>query len=190
MGDGDASDGTETRPRGRAVAGTLLFLVVVPGTVAGLVPWLITGWETADVDLPGETPLRLLGGGFVVVGTLALLHAFARFALDGLGTPSPTAPTESLVVTGLYRYVRNPMYVAVGAVIAGQALILLHPGLLAYLVVYCAAVASFVQWYEQPTLLRRFGASYERYRRAVPAWWPRLTPWQPDPHPDATPTAP
>jgi protein-S-isoprenylcysteine O-methyltransferase Ste14 len=105
-----------------------------------------------------------------------VLHAFTRFALDGLGTPAPMAPTQTLVVTGLYRYVRNPMYLAVGAVITGQALILGQPVLLGYLAPYGTAVASFVHWYKGPVLRARFGAHYESYRQAVPAWHPRHTP--------------
>ncbi|HKH76834.1 MAG TPA: isoprenylcysteine carboxylmethyltransferase family protein, partial [Rubrobacteraceae bacterium] len=82
-------------------------------------------------------------------------------------------------VGGLYRHVRNPMYVAGLAIIVGQALALGQPILLAYAVAVWLIVASFVHWYEEPTLSRRFGAQYEAYRRAVPAWWPRLRPWRP-----------
>ena len=91
------------------------------------------------------------------------------------------APPERLVIGGLYRYVRNPMYVAVLLTIVGQAMLLLQPVLLVYAAVVGAAMASFVYGYEEPTLSARFGAEYDAYRRAVPAWWPRLRPWQPDP---------
>jgi len=116
----------------------------------------------------------------VLVGAAALLHAFGRFVLEGLGTPAPVAPPERLVVGGLYRNVRNPMYVAVLLAIVGQALVLVQPVLLVYAAVVGLAMASFVYGYEQPTLSARFGAEYEAYRRAVPAWWPRLRPWHPD----------
>ena len=111
--------------RARAVLGSLLFLFVAPGVVAGLIPWWLTGWEPA-----GDVPAALVAAGAVLVagGSAVLLHAFARFALDGLGTPAPVAPTARLVVGGAYRHVRNPMYLAVGATILGQALILGQPG--------------------------------------------------------------
>lgn len=107
-----------------------------------------------------------------------LLHAFARFALEGLGTPAPVAPTERLVVGGIYRHVRNPMYVAVLSIVLGQALLFSSGTVAAYLVIAAAAMISFVKLYEEPTLARRYGAEYEAYRRAVPGWLPRLTPWR------------
>jgi protein-S-isoprenylcysteine O-methyltransferase Ste14 len=115
----------------------------------------------------------------VVAGVGVLLHAFGRFVAEGLGTPAPVAPTRELVVGGLYRYVRNPMYLAVLAVILGQALALGQPVLLPYAAAVGAAFVAFVHWYEEPTLARRFGASYQAYRRAVPGWWPRRHPWRP-----------
>jgi protein-S-isoprenylcysteine O-methyltransferase Ste14 len=113
-------------------------------------------------------------GGWALLagGAAVLLHAFARFVVEGVGTPAPVAPPERLVVGGLYRYVRNPMYLAVTATIVGQALVLGRPVLLAYAAAFGAAVAAFVHWYEEPTLRRRYGEQYEAYRRAVPAWWP------------------
>ena len=107
------------------------------------------------------------------------LSAFARFVIEGIGTPAPVAPPGQLVVGGFYRYVRNPMYVAVTATIVGQAALLGRPALLLYAAVFMAAVAAFVYGYEQPTLSERFGADYDEYRRNVPAWWPRLRPWRP-----------
>ena len=157
--------------RARAVLGSLLFLLVAPGVVAGLIPWWLTGW-TAAGDVPPV--LVIAGAGLVVAGSAVLLHAFARFALEGLGTPAPVAPTVHLVVGGLYRHVRNPMYLAVGATILGQALILDRPGLLVYLLAFALAVAAFVHGYEEPALARSFGAEYDAYRRSVPAWLPRL----------------
>jgi len=153
----------------RAALGSLLFLVVAPGVVAGLLPWLLTGWDAADV------PVLVVVTGVVLVaaGAAVLLHAFARFVAEGLGTPAPVAPTERLVVGGLYRYVRNPMYLAVGATIVGQALILGRPALLLYALAFGAAVWTFVRVYEEPTLARRYGAEYDAYRRAVPGWWPK-----------------
>ncbi len=160
-----------------AALGSVVFFVLAPGCVAGYVPWLLTRWEVRE-PLPHWAPLRLLGLVLLVAGVGALLSAFARFVAEGFGTPAPVAPPERLVVGGLYRYVRNPMYLAVLAAIAGQALALGQPLLFAYAALVWLACAAFVRWYEEPTLARRFGASYEAYRRAVPAWWPRRRPWQ------------
>jgi protein-S-isoprenylcysteine O-methyltransferase Ste14 len=104
--------------------------------------------------------------------------SFARFGLEGLGTPSPIAPTQKLVVTGLYRYVRNPMYVAVVAVILGQALLFGDWRLLWYAALFWLACRIFVVVYEEPTLERTFGAEYEDFRANVPRWIPRLTQWR------------
>jgi protein-S-isoprenylcysteine O-methyltransferase Ste14 len=123
--------------------------------------------------------MRALGAVLLVAGLIALVGAFARFVVEGLGTPAPVAAPERLVVGGVYRYVRNPMYVAVLAAIVGQALLLGRLVLLLYAAGAWLVVAAFVRFYEEPTLTRRFGADYEAYRRAVPAWWPCLRPWDP-----------
>jgi protein-S-isoprenylcysteine O-methyltransferase Ste14 len=155
--------------RFRAAAGTLLFLILAPGVVSGLVPWLLTGWHATGVAVW----LQVLGWVIVALGTAVLLEAFARFVIEGVGTPAPAAPTEKLVVGGLYRYVRNPMYLAVAAVILGQALVLGRWVLVGYGLVFGLAVWSFVHWYEEPTLYRQFGSAYDDYRATVPGWWPR-----------------
>ncbi|TIS54248.1 MAG: isoprenylcysteine carboxylmethyltransferase family protein [Mesorhizobium sp.] len=159
-----------------AIAGSALFLVAAPGVVAGLMPWLLTDHYRMPLStIPGFVPL----GWILVVGAAAiLLHAFARFALEGLGTPAPVAPTEKLVVGGVYRHVRNPMYVAVLSIIFGQALIFSSWAVFVYGLIAAAAMISFVKAYEEPTLARRYGAEYETYRRAVPGWLPRITPWR------------
>jgi len=162
----------------KTAVGTVLFLVAEPGVVAGLVPWMLTRWRPEE-PLPYMLPLRVIGFVLVGTGVFVLLHAFARFVVEGIGTPAPIAPTERLVVGGLYRHVRNPMYLAVAATIVGQALALGRPILLAYAALFAVVVASFVHWYEEPTLRRQFGEQYEAYRLAVPAWWPRRRPWKP-----------
>jgi hypothetical protein len=96
---------------GNAAIGSFVFLLLVPGVVAGLVPWWLTGWHVRGSS-PYYLPLRVAGMLLVAAGVVALLHAFVRFVVEGLGTPAPVAPTENLVVGGLYRYVRNPMYLA------------------------------------------------------------------------------
>jgi protein-S-isoprenylcysteine O-methyltransferase Ste14 len=147
---------------------------VAPGVVAGVIPWLLTGWEME----PAALPVRIVGGALIVLGLGFLLHAFARFVFEGLGTPAPVAPTERLVVGGVYRYVRNPMYLAVAATIVGQALLLGRFELLIYAAAFLAVVYGFVRFHEEPTLRRQFGRTYEDYRRAVPGWLPRLHPWE------------
>jgi protein-S-isoprenylcysteine O-methyltransferase Ste14 len=158
--------------RPTAAAGSALFFALAPGVVAGLIPWSLTGWE---VDATLWLPLRVLGAAVVVAGAAMLVHSFVRFVVEGVGTPAPVAPTEKLVVGGLYRYVRNPMYVAVVSTILGQALLLGQPGLVVYAAVIWAMMAAFVLFYEQPTLAHRYGAQYEEYMRAVPAWVPRVS---------------
>nr|WP_276147144.1 isoprenylcysteine carboxylmethyltransferase family protein [Streptomyces sporangiiformans] len=124
-----------------------------------------------------------MGGVLVAAAAVVLVQAFVRFVVESLGTPAPVAPTEHLVVGGLYRHVRNPMYVAVMAAIGGQALLLGRPVLPAYGLFAGTMMGAFAKWYEEPALRRRFGQAYEAYRRAVPGWWPRLRPWHGDgPH--------
>jgi protein-S-isoprenylcysteine O-methyltransferase Ste14 len=163
--------------KGGAALGSLLFLVIAPGTTAVLIPWLLTRWEVPVP--PPNSSIRVLGLGLTIAGAAVLVGAFARFVLEGRGTPAPVAPTERLVVRGLYRHVRNPMYLAVTATIVGQALFLGRWELLAYAALFLGTTAAFVRWYEVPTLRDQFGAEYETYRREVPGWWPRLKPWQP-----------
>jgi len=155
--------------RARAAAGSLVFLLV--GTVAVLLPWRLTDWEARHPH--PWWPLRVVGVLLIAVGAVVLIQAFARFVVEGFGTPAPVAPPERLVVGGLYRYVRNPMYLALEATIIGQALVLGRFVLLIYAAALAVVFAAFVRWYEEPTLGRRYGAQYEQYRRAVPAWLPR-----------------
>jgi len=156
--------------RARAAVGSIVFLLVAPGVIAGLIPWLLTGWHAHAYPFV----VRVAGAILLAAGVLVLLHAFLRFVLEGVGTPAPVAPTERLVVGGLYRFVRNPMYLAVAAALVGQALLLGRPVLLVEAAAFGAAVVAFVRLYEEPTLRRQFGAEYDEYRAAVPGWWPRL----------------
>ena len=158
-----------------AAGGSSLFFAAAPGVVAGLVPWALTGW---DVRYDGAwwAPVRAAGAIVLVACTVTLVQAFVRFVREGAGTPAPIAPTERLVVGGLYRHVRNPMYVAVVGAIVGQALLLGQPVLLLYAVLAGAVMVAFVHWHEEPVLSRRFGGGYDTYRRAVPAWRPASCP--------------
>ena len=103
----------------RAIVGSIVFLLVAPGIVAGVIPWSITLYRM-EPALLGFEPIRWLGIALLTLGALLLVETFARFALQGRGTPAPIAPTRTLVVTGSYRFVRNPMYVAVVSLIVGQ----------------------------------------------------------------------
>ncbi|GAA5138189.1 isoprenylcysteine carboxylmethyltransferase family protein [Pseudonocardia adelaidensis] len=150
-------------------------MVLGPGTVAGLAPWLLTRWRPRR-PLPGGPVARTAGVALVGAGGSVITHAFGRFVREGLGTPVPVAPPTELVVGGLYRHVRNPMYLALDCLILGQALLLGRGRLVAYLAALTGVAATVVKVYEEPTLARTFGDQYERYRQNVPAWWPRLRP--------------
>jgi protein-S-isoprenylcysteine O-methyltransferase Ste14 len=160
-----------------AAAGSTLFFAIAPGVVAGLIPWWLTRWQVHG-PLAHWAAVRVAGLIMLIAGVIVLAGAFVRFVTEGHGTPAPVAPTERLVIGGLYRYVRNPMYLAVVAAITGQALALGQPALLGYAATAWFTVAAFVRWYEEPALARQFGAQYEAYRRAVPAWRPRTRPWK------------
>ncbi|MEO3854855.1 isoprenylcysteine carboxylmethyltransferase family protein [Acrocarpospora sp. B8E8] len=163
-----------------AAIGSAIFFAVAPGSVAGLGPWLITRWQVSD--LPDNLswaviPLRVVGAVLVLAGVAVLIHAFVRFVAEGAGTPAPVAPPEHLVIGGLYRYVRNPMYVGVLSAIIGQALLLGQFGLFWYAATVFLAFFLFVRIHEEPALRRTFGTAYDEYRTAVPGWLPRLRPW-------------
>lgn len=123
---------------------------------------------------------QIVGVLLICMGLVPVLSAFVEFAKAG-GTPLPVAAPRRLVVSGFNRYVRNPMYVGLLVVIVGQALLFGSLGALIYAAVMWAVTASFVRWYEEPTLQRQFGPQYQAYVQAVPAWVPRLRPWTPDP---------
>lgn len=160
----------------RATVGSVIFFCLAPGVVVGLGPWLLTDWWPRPMG-GWYGPVRIAGGVLLVAAVAFLVQAFVRFVVEGLGTPAPVAPTERLVVGGVYRHVRNPMYVAVVAAILGQAMVLAQPVLLAYAAAIALLQALFVRLHEEPALRRRYGSAYDRYREAVPGWWPRLRPW-------------
>jgi protein-S-isoprenylcysteine O-methyltransferase Ste14 len=157
--------------------GSLAFFVLAPGTVAGLVPWMLSGWRFDEplLSWPGG---RIAGALLVTAGLAALVDSFVRFAIVGKGTPAPPLPTEKLVVSGLYRYVRNPMYVAVVSVILGQAALLGSRPVAWYGASVWCAFHAFAVAYEEPTLRSRYGSEYDSYSRAVRRWLPRARPWK------------
>jgi protein-S-isoprenylcysteine O-methyltransferase Ste14 len=163
-----------------ASLGSIVFFLAAPVVVAGVIPWWLTDWEPGRV----VAPIVIVGVILIATGISALVYSFVRFVVEGLGTPAPVAPTEHLVVGGLYRHVRNPMYVAVLAIILGQALYFGRLVLVSYALVAGTAMASFARWYEEPALARRFGESYVTYRRNVPGWVPRIRPWEESPRED------
>jgi protein-S-isoprenylcysteine O-methyltransferase Ste14 len=160
-----------------AVLGSAIFFAVAPGVLAGLIPWSITHWEFRPPFLDLQAT-RAVGMLLIVAGLPGLIDSFARFALQGLGTPAPVAPPQNLVVTGLYRHVRNPMYVAVVAVILGQAMLFGDWRLMTYGGLIWLSFHGFVLAYEEPVLAESFGARYEDFRANVPRWIPRLSPWR------------
>jgi protein-S-isoprenylcysteine O-methyltransferase Ste14 len=167
------------RSRAASLIGSGLFLVVAPGSIAGLGPWLIGRWRFSD-GLGGSVLVQGIGVALVAFGAAALLECFFRFAWTGFGTPAPVAPPRRLIVTGLYRHVRNPMYVAVTSLVLGQALLFGQPRLLLYAIAVWGTFHLFVLGYEEPNLRDRFPEDYARYRRAVPRWIPLLSPWRGD----------
>ncbi|MGO9996103.1 MAG: methyltransferase family protein [Steroidobacteraceae bacterium] len=161
--------------RAGAVLGSAIFLVVAPGTVAVYVPWMICHWHFSP-PLLGFFALRVIGALMIVAGLPVLLDSFARFAIQGLGTPAPIAPPQHLVVTGLYRHVRNPMYVVVSSLIFGQGLLFGNVPVLEYGFVIWLTFFAFVLLYEEPALRRKFGKQYEEFCIRVPRWIPRIKP--------------
>src|SRR5579864_8026386 len=160
-----------------AVLGSALFFVIAPLVLAGVVPWWVTQWQFRPAFF-GVDLTRFLGGILIIVGVPGVVDSFARFALQGLGTPAPIAPPQRLVVTGLYRYVRNPIYVGLTAVIFGQALLFGDWRLLWYAALLWLFFHVVVLVSEEPTLEQTFGEQYEDFRANVPRWVPRLTPWR------------
>jgi protein-S-isoprenylcysteine O-methyltransferase Ste14 len=159
--------------RAGAIFGSAIFLVVAPGTIAVYIPWTVCHWHFAP-PLLGFFPFRIIGAAMILAGLPVLFDSFARFAMQGLGTPAPVAPPQHLVVTGLYRYVRNPMYVAVSLLLLGQSLFFGSVRLLEYGVVIWLAFFAFVVFYEEPALYRKFGKEYQEFCARVPRWIPRL----------------
>jgi protein-S-isoprenylcysteine O-methyltransferase Ste14 len=151
---------------------TALFILFVPGSVLVAVPlWLILPGEPARFD-PG--PLRWLAVPLWITGVLVLCWCAVDFVRKGHGTPAPLEPPKELVAEGLYRYVRNPMYVGVLLTAAGHAVWFGSLYLAVYALVLWLAFHIFVLAYEEPHLRQTFGAAYEDYSRRVPRWIPKF----------------
>ena len=160
--------------RTNVLASVLFTLFGGPALVLLYLPWTITRFH-----LPTEEPLsqRIFAGVTIAGGLIPLIESIVRFVVVGRGSLVPTVPTEHLVVSGLYRFVRNPMYVGVLTVIAGEALLFHSQHLLVYLGIIWLIIHCFVLFYEEPKLARTYPAEYPRYRANVRRWIPRLTPW-------------
>jgi len=168
-----AADGRMTKPPLWAILGTIVFTVVVPGTVVVFVPYLLSEWTLRPAFL-GTPATRVLGLAMILAGLPLLVDFLMRFVREGRGTPAPVAPTEKLVVHGPYRFVRNPGYIAVLAMVMGQGLLLASRSVLGYGLALTLGFHLFVLLYEEPTLRASFGREYEEYSRSVPRWIPRL----------------
>jgi protein-S-isoprenylcysteine O-methyltransferase Ste14 len=151
---------------------SLLWTLLLPGLVAGFLPWRYFGVSLVQLNL--RNPLHLLGLVLVAGGVILLIVCVWEFAHQGRGTLSPADPPRELVVRGLYRFVRNPMYLCVTAIVVGEILLTGSRGLLLYWAIWFAVVNLFVIGYEEPNLRARFGESYERYAGRVGRWIPRI----------------
>ena len=149
---------------------SLLFLILAPGLVAGYIP-LVLLRRGPQVE---TGVLAYLAIPLWIIGGVILLWSFWNFLIQGRGTPAPVDPPKELVAVGFYRYVRNPMYVGVLAIIIGHFLWFEYWNLLVYAVIVFLAFNTFVSYYEEPTLKRKFGKSYEDYLQKVPRWIPKF----------------
>jgi protein-S-isoprenylcysteine O-methyltransferase Ste14 len=153
-------------------ARSLLWTILLPGLIAGYLPWRYFGLSRAVID-PNH-PRHLLALAAIGIGVVLLGACIWEFARRGRGTLAPIDPPRELVVQGLYRYVRNPMYLSVTLIVLGEALLIGSRELLVYWAVWFVAANLFVIGYEEPTLRRRFGTAYDRYCGAVSRWLPLI----------------
>ena len=152
---------------------TLLFTILVPGTVTVLVPYLLLSWGVQIFSFE-VGPIRFLGLLPILMGAVTYLWCAWDFTFTGRGTPAPIDPPKELVVKGLYRYVRNPMYVGITLILLGEALLFEAAVLFLYAGLLLVCAHLFIVYYEEPTLRRLFEASYESYCKSVSRWIPRL----------------
>lgn len=146
--------------------------LALPGFFAGFLPWRYLG--VSDVVITWTNPVHLSGLVLIALGSVMLIACIVEFARRGRGTLSPVDPPKELVVQGLYRYVRNPMYLSVLTIVAGEIILTRSGALLVYWLAFLTCSTLFVRGYEEPYLRRQFGESYERYTRTVGRWLPRF----------------
>ncbi len=154
----------------RVVLETLAFTILVPGTVTVAIPYYLLS-PTASLSFRGP---RLIGVFPIALGAVLYLWCAWDFAWTGRGTPAPIDPPRMLVARGLYRVVRNPMYIGVLFVLLGESIFFASPSILRYTLVVWLFFHVFVVLYEEPRLEKKFGSSYEEYCKGVPRWIPRL----------------
>jgi protein-S-isoprenylcysteine O-methyltransferase Ste14 len=164
-----------TSIRRSVIISVLFTLFGGPGLVLVYLPWLITRLRMPSQQPLGQTISSVL---LIVIGLIPLSESVIRFVVKGRGTLMPAVPTERLVVSGLYRYVRNPMYIGVITALGGEALLFRSRHLAAYALIVFAIMHLFVCLYEEPRLTRTYGDSYLSYKSNVPRWFPRLNPWR------------
>lgn len=153
-------------------ARSLFWTIVFPGFFAGYVPWRYFGLGQVRLDV--FSPAHVLGLLCIGLGAVLLAACIFEFARSGRGTLSPVDPPRQLVVRGLYRYVRNPMYLSVTTIVLGEVLLTHSVALGVYWAIWFLGVNLFVIGYEEPTLRRLFGASYDDYTQQVGRWIPRV----------------
>ena len=158
-------------------ARSLLWTMLFPGLFAGYVPWRYFAVGRVHVSL--SDPAQVVGLLLIGAGTVLLGACILEFSRSGRGTLSPVDPPRYLVVRGLYRYVRNPMYLSVTAIVLGEALVSRSTALGVYWAIWFACVNLFVIGYEEPTLRHQFGESYDEYTSQVGRWIPRARPRTP-----------
>src|SRR5262249_16308208 len=143
-------------------ARSILWALLLPGVVTGYIPWRFFGLAEARVDGPGQIVAVVI----IAAGATLLAACIREFARQG-GTLSPVDPPKGLVVQGLYRYVRNPMYLSVTTILLGEALLIWSGAIALYWLAWFGVTNLFVLAYEEPHLRRQFGASYDEYTRKV-----------------------
>lgn len=157
-------------------------IVVLPGTVTGVIPYLILRARPLRPSVlgpMGQLGAQVFGGALIACGLALAIATIRQFATTGRGTLAPWDPPRHLVVRGAYRYVRNPMIAGVLLVLLGEALAFRALGVLIWFAAFAALNAAFIPLVEERMLERRFGDEYRQYRRSVPRWFPRRTPWTP-----------
>jgi protein-S-isoprenylcysteine O-methyltransferase Ste14 len=164
-----------TSLRRSVIVSALFTLFGGPGLVLVYLPWLITRFR-----MPSQRPLAQTISAVLLIATglIPLFESIVRFVVKGRGTLVPAVPTERLVVSGLYRYVRNPMYIGVITALAGEALLFRSRHMLEYALIVWTIMHLFVCLYEEPRLTRTYGNAYLSYKSGVPRWFPRRSPWQ------------
>jgi protein-S-isoprenylcysteine O-methyltransferase Ste14 len=168
----DTPSGTVSRSSVWLAIRSLFWTVALPGFFAGYVPWRFFGLSQVRLESIGASQIPALA--CIGAGAVLLAMCIVEFARSGRGTLSPLDPPRELVVRGLYRYVRNPMYLSVTTIVLGEAMLTRSSALAVYLALWFASVNLFVIGYEEPTLRQMFGQSYEDYTRRVGRWIPKL----------------